>query len=134
MHVIRLRKPWTKTPGHDGSVCRVDVPEPSDTEPSDAEPEAKELVAHYGRRFNCPSRLKDASVHLRITGWRGRLTSLMINETPIPVSESSTSINVEVTPLLQTHNQLLVTLTGTPGTPPCLSGEVTLGIQERPTT
>jgi len=127
MHVIRLRKPWTKTLDDGVQTFQVDVPEQTV-----ADPEADEVLAHYQRRFNRPSGLYDARVYLRITGWQGHLTSLSLNGTRITADECSDRIDVEVTPLLQAHNQLLVTLSGKPGMLPRLSGEVTLGIEERP--
>ncbi len=125
MHVIRLRKPWSKTIGDRDTVRRVEIPEPSGLEL-----EAVGVVARYDRSFNRPSRLDDARVYLRIAGWQGKLNSLSLNEIMIPVGESSTQVDVEITSLLQAHNQLSVTIAGTAIQPPRLSGEVTLGIEE----
>ena len=125
MHVIRLRKPWTKLLSDGGPAFRVDVP---DQTVSDSE--LPGAVAHYRRRFNRPSGLDDARVFLRITGWHGRLKSLSLNQTPIPVEASATGVNTDVTSLLQPHNELVVSLLGTPAGLPRLSGEVSLGIDE----
>ena len=131
MHVIRLRKPWTKTLtktlGESSMVTRIEVPEPCVSESSD-------LVADYRRRFNRPSRIQNARVFLQIASWEGRLTALSLNGAPIPVDGSETCVNTDITSLIQSHNELLVTLSGTAGTPPRLSGEVSLGIEDEPTT
>lgn len=126
MHVIRLRKPWIRTLGDDGIECRVDVPDETCLET-----QATEWVACYHRRFNCPSRLQDVRVYLRITGWQGQMTSLCLNAVPIPVNETCHAIDVEVTALLRSHNELVITLSGTNQLTPRLSGEVSLGIDDR---
>ena len=123
MHVIRLRKPWEKTTDPAGLVVRVDVPE----EPVQ-EMQSAELVAHYRRSFHRPTGLGMSSVYLNISGWHGRLVVLSLNAKPLPLVDGQTHIRVEVQSLLQAHNQLRISLTGTMETPPRLSGEVTLEI------
>lgn len=129
MHVIRLRKPWTRTLDDAGMACRVDVPDETI-----AATDGSWVVARYSRRFNRPSRLHDARVYLRIAGWQGEMTSLSLNAMQIPLNVADRLIQVDVTSLLQPHNELIVVLSGTDQTPARLSGEVTLGIEDRSVT
>ncbi len=69
MHVIRLRKPWTKTLGDGVQTFQVDVPEQT---VSDSE--ADEVVAHYQTTTSIvPADCKTLGLTLRISGWHGRL-------------------------------------------------------------
>ena len=125
MHVIRLRKPWTKTVDGSAKGLRVDVPELASVDL-----EMSGQVARYERNFNRPSGLADSRVYLRITGWQGKLTSLSVNQKIVSLGVDCSQIDLEITSLLESHNQLSVTLCGTPAQPPRLSGEVTLAIDD----
>jgi hypothetical protein len=125
MHEIRLRKPWIKTVDDSSTGFRVDVPELAGFDL-----ERSVEVARYDRNFNRPSGLDDSRVYLRITGWQGTLTSLILNQTSVPLDAEWTQIDLEIASLLESHNQLSVTLRGTPAQPPRLSGEVTLAIDD----
>ena len=91
----------------------------------------QELVVRYQRRFNRPTQLDESRVYLRIVGWEGRLLGVHLNERPISMDGVSRDLDADVTSLLQAHNLLEVSLSGTASTVPRLSGEVTLAIEDR---
>lgn len=124
MHVIRLRRPWDRI--RDGAVAeRIEVP---DCGPAAAEPG---IACQYRRRFHRPSGLQALTrVRLQISGWEGRLESITLNDVAVPIAGST--VDAELTGLLQPHNELLLTIRSLPGEPARLSGEVRLAIQEPP--
>ncbi len=143
MHVIRLRKPWSKTVDGRPEVHRVDVPDvahesiESEGFPGQKEGDVGQRVAgpspcraEYRRRFNRPSGLVRQRVFLRISAWQGQLESLQLNGVEIPVCPGDESIEANVESLLEGHNELIVNLLGDPQTPPILTGEVVLAIEE----
>ena len=129
MHVIRLRKPWTKMSGGGQGLQRVDVPDAGQEERSDRLSEAR-----YRRRFNRPTQLQEARVYLRITGWQGHLVSLTLNQRPLPIGQGDGQVDTEITSLLRPHNEIEVTLSSIGLAEPCLNGEVVLAIEESKTS
>lgn len=130
MHVIRLRKPWTRILSDGGVVDRVDVPDGDSFDcPPSMESQA-EIAVVYSRRFNRPSGVRRARVYLRITGWHGRLDVVTLNEHSVAVGGDSHVVHAEITSLLRSHNELKLRLVATVTTPPRLTGEVELGIEE----
>lgn len=120
-HNIRLRRPWHKTLVGSDVVTRVDVPE----SPGEAADQAS--TYQYARRFNCPTGLDSQSkVHLAISGWNGQIVSILLNGHPL--EPGTQSMNVDVTDLLEPHNQIIIQLTGTHKAPASLTGEVGLAI------
>lgn len=125
MHVIRLRKPWEKESGSGGVLQRVDVPDLEEQAVTDFT-----SVTRYRRRFNSPTRLRNARVRLRVSGWQGQLVSLRVNQSPIPVSEDVRHVDAEVTQLLRPHNEVEIALSGSGSVAACLNGEVSLAIED----
>lgn len=124
MHVIRLRKPWTRTPLEGGEPCRVDVP--------DEAPMATTRVC-YQRNFNQPSGLGEGDrVDLVVMGFRGKLVSVRINEHPMGVEDADANqvSRWDITPHLSTGNQVRFQLEQDLEEPPRLSGDVRLEISD----
>lgn len=138
MHVIRLRKPWSKTVDGSSEVHRVDVPDASATSVDPASQFAVQnqgshqnrQKVQYRRRFNRPSGLVRQRVFLRISGWQGQLESLQLNGAEIPACPGDETIEADVASLLEDHNELMVSLVGNTQVPPRLTGEVVLAIEE----
>ena len=124
MHIIRLRRPWSKSLGKNAVPVRIDVPE-ADTENVLYE----DQPSYYRRSFNVPSGLRASSrVYLRVDGWQGRLASAIFNGSPLDIGDSE--INTLITHLLEPRNQITLCLVGLSGRAARLSGEVTLAIED----
>ncbi len=124
MHIIRLRRPWHKTIQQGAVPLRIDVPE-MDV----ADDLQDELTLYYRRSFNRPSGLQSSSrVYLRVDGWEGHLDSATLNGSPLEVGHSK--MNVDITNLLESHNEIELRLTSPAGQAARLSGEVTLAIDD----
>ena len=120
-HTIRLRRPWEKTSVGGDVVTRVDVPESPGDESDD------QSAYQYVRRFNRPTGLDGSTrVHLVISGWSGRLASIRLNDHEL--DPGLHSIDVDVTDLLESQNQITIQLAGTADAAASLSGEVSLMI------
>lgn len=111
IHQIRLRGPWTWqcrecTAGDIPPTGRLQMPVAWQL----AFDGALGTVA-FGRRFHLPTNLADDDcVHLHLTGSRG-VQGLQLNEQPLEFAAGTadaTAIRVEITTLLQSHNDLLI--------------------------
>lgn len=136
-HVIRLRGPWEKQTG-DGSVFRVRVPEVSAEQPGCGEI-AGAVV--YRRRFHRPTGLDDGtSVWLVIERVSGSLAAVALNGQRLgnpdangPDANGPDAYGrLEISPHLQHHNLLELTLIGEGDQPPLLDDEVRLEIGPAP--
>ncbi len=122
MHTIRLRGPWQKVEGSDSTATRVTVPE---TQHGDGLGES----ATYKRNFNRPTGLTGQDrVSITISDWEGKLEQIAINDNVIE-HDDKRPLRAEITPHLELHNVLAITLAGGTDSPARLSGEVTLQIE-----
>lgn len=120
MHVIRLRRPWQRKCA--GQTQVVDVPDAIDS------PVPAGIVS-YRRSFNAPSGLEPSTIlRIRIEHWSGKLVQLLLNDQPIGHEEME-RVDLDVSGLLKPHNVLEVVLSDD-AQPACLTGEVTLAIEE----
>lgn len=128
MHSIRLRKPWQRTIA--GVTESVEVPDETPESPSAPSVEAAAEV-RYSRKFNTPTGLlPQTRVHLRISGWQGRCSVLMVNGRAFPVDEVVAPCQFDVTDVLSLHNEVAIVLTEFQKTHPRLCGEVVLLIEQ----
>jgi hypothetical protein len=131
MHVIRLRKPWTRTQEPGGSTSeRVDVPDLDPVTVNDGD----STFFVYRRKFNCPTSLSATRVYLNISEWQGDLVGVKLNGDEVNQVVTSSGFREEITSLLRSHNELVVYLAAPPEQQPRLSGEVSLMIDDSPTT
>ena len=128
MHIIRLRRPWSRTAvdssGNEQTEAKTDVP--------DLELAAVSDRRIYQRSFNRPTGLNDQSqVFLAISDWQGRLQSMKINQSSVELVEPPTSpLRIDVTPQLELSNKIEIQIIKEGDQQPLLCGSVQIEIED----
>lgn len=138
MHTIRLRRPWLRRTADSNPPRTVDIPEaappngrasPTDSGATDSGIDNDSPVT-YQRSFNCPTGLQPGdSVWLLIEGAGASQATVTLNESTCYEGPATSILRIELTPHLQSSNQVTIRLESATHSRITIGGGVSLQIE-----